>query len=221
MSSSNTSTGKSSPVQGEHQPVVSIDTKKKELVGEFYNAGREWRPAGNPVEVKVHDFPDKKLGKAIPYGVDHLASNEGWVSVGIDHDTAEFAAASICRWWREMGAQRFPRAKKLMITADGGGSNSSRNRLWKVALQGLAERVEPAIVRLSFSSRHQQVEQDRASPVQLYHEELARASTRHLQDGREPHRQHHHDCRPEGAGGDRYDLLRNGYQGERRNNWRK
>jgi len=128
-------------LQGELQPVVSIDTKKKELVGEFYNAGREWRPAGNPVEVKVHDFPDKKLGKAIPYGVYDLASNEGWVSVGIDHDTAEFAAASIRRWWREMGAQRFPRAKKLMITADGGGSNSSRNRLWQIALQGLANEL--------------------------------------------------------------------------------
>jgi hypothetical protein len=128
-------------LQGELQPVVSIDTKKKELVGEFYNAGREWRPAGSPVEVKVHDFPDKKLGKAIPYGVYDLASNEGWVSVGIDHDTAEFAAASIRRWWRQMGAQRFPRAKKLMITADGGGSNSSRNRLWKIALQGLANEL--------------------------------------------------------------------------------
>ena len=93
---------------------------------------------GEPEKVKVHDFPDKKLGKAIPYGVYDLASNEGWVSVGIDHDTAQFATASIRRWWQEMGARRFPRATKLMITADGGGSNSSRNRLWKVALQDLA-----------------------------------------------------------------------------------
>src|SRR5512135_103368 len=120
------------------QPVVSVDTKKKELVGEFKNVGEEWQPKGTPEKVKVHDFPDKELGKAIPYGVYDLASDEGWVSVGIDHDTAEFAAASIRRWWQEMGARRFPRATKLMITADGGGSNSSRNRLWKVSLQGLS-----------------------------------------------------------------------------------
>ncbi len=128
--------------QHEFQPVVSIDTKKKELVGEFYNAGREWRPKGDPVKVNVHDFPDKKLGKAIPYGVYDLINNEGWVSVGIDHDTAEFAAASICRWWQTMGTRRFPRATKLLITADGGGSNSSRNRLWKVVLQELADKLE-------------------------------------------------------------------------------
>jgi hypothetical protein len=125
--------------QGRRQPVVSVDTKKKELVGEFKNAGQEWQPRGQPEEVKVHDFPDKQLGKAIPYGVYDLASNEGWVSVGIDHDTAQFATASIRRWWQEMGSARFPRATELMITADGGGSNSSRNRLWKVALQGIAD----------------------------------------------------------------------------------
>lgn len=128
--------------QKELQPVVSIDTKKKELVGEFYNAGREWRPKGTPEKVKVHDFPDKKLGKAIPYGVYDLINNEGWVSVGIDHDTAEFAAASLRRWWQTMGARRFPRAAKLLITADGGGSNSSRNRLWKVVLQDLADELD-------------------------------------------------------------------------------
>jgi hypothetical protein len=131
--------------QKQRQPVVSVDTKKKELVGEFKNAGQEWRPRGQPEKVKVHDFPDKKLGKAIPYGVYDLASNEGWVSVGIDHDTARFAAASIKRWWQEMGCRRFPRATKLMITADGGGSNSSRNRLWKVALQDLANDLELAL----------------------------------------------------------------------------
>jgi len=124
--------------QRKHQPVVSVDTKKKELVGEFKNGGQEWSPRGTPREVNTHDFPDKKLGKAIPYGVYDLASNEGWVSVGIDHDTAQFAVASILRWWREMGSARFKRATQLMITADGGGSNSSRNRLWKVALQELA-----------------------------------------------------------------------------------
>jgi hypothetical protein len=123
------------------QPIVSIDTKKKELVGEFKNGGEEWQPQGEPEKVKVHDFPDKELGKVAPYGVYDLANNEGWVSVGINHDTAQFAANSILRWWREMGTQRFPRARELLITADGGGSNSSRCRLWKVALQGLADEI--------------------------------------------------------------------------------
>ena len=122
----------------QRQPVISVDTKKKELVGDFRNVGREWQPKGLPENVRVHDFLDKKLGKAIPYGVYDLASNEGWVSVGVTCDTARFAVASIRRWWTEMGTTRFPRARKLMITADGGGSNSSRNRLWKVALQDLA-----------------------------------------------------------------------------------
>ena len=127
--------------QKRQQPVVSVDTKKKELVGEFKNPGTEWQPQGQPEEVNVHDFPDKKLGKAIPYGVYDLACNEGWVSVGIDHDTAEFACASIQRWWTEMGSARFPRATELLITADGGGSNSSRNRLWKKSLQDLADEL--------------------------------------------------------------------------------
>ena len=127
--------------QRREEPVVSIDTKKKELVGEFKNGGQEWQPQGQPTEVKVHDFPEPTMGKAIPYGVYDLASNEGWVSVGIDHDTAQFATASVRRWWQEMGAGRFPQATQLMITADGGGSNGSRNRLWKVALQTLADEL--------------------------------------------------------------------------------
>jgi Rhodopirellula transposase DDE domain len=121
------------------QPVISVDTKKKELVGDFKNGGREWQPEGCPEEVRVHDFPDKGLGKVIPYGVYDLTNNQGWVSVGIDHDTAQFAAASILRWWCEMGQGRFPRAGRLLVTADGGGSNGSRNRLWKVALQQVAD----------------------------------------------------------------------------------
>jgi hypothetical protein len=121
------------------QPVISVDTKKKELVGDFKNAGREWRRRGRPEEVLVHDFPDPKVKKAIPYGVYDLTRNEGWVSVGIDHDTARFAAATIKRWWRKMGRKRYPVAKELLITADCGGSNSSRTRLWKVALQELAD----------------------------------------------------------------------------------
>lgn len=120
------------------QPVISVDTKKKELVGDFLNGGKEYRKKGCPEEVRVHDFQDKQLGKAIPYGIYDIASNEGWVNVGIDHDTAQFAAQSILYWWQEMGSLHFPRATRLMITADGGGSNSSRSRLWKVALQDLA-----------------------------------------------------------------------------------
>jgi Rhodopirellula transposase DDE domain len=120
------------------QPVVSVDTKKKELVGEFRNAGREWQRKGEPVEVLIHDFMDKELGKAIPYGVYDVSANQGWVSVGIDHDTARFAAEAIRRWWLKMGKKRHRQACELLIMADGGGSNGSRSRLWKVALQGLA-----------------------------------------------------------------------------------
>jgi hypothetical protein len=123
------------------RPVVSVDTKKKELIGNFRNGGREWRPRGKPVPVKAHDFQDKNLGKGIPYGVFDMTHNEAWVSVGIDHDTAEFAAATILQWWRRMGAKRFPRATEILITADSGGSNGSRSRLWKIALQSLADRI--------------------------------------------------------------------------------
>jgi len=121
------------------QPTISVDTKKKELVGNFKNGGREWRPTGQPEPVRVHDFPGDAVGKAIPYGVYDLANNEGWVSVGIDHDTAEFAVNAIRLWWTRMGRHRFPRARTLVITADGGGSNGPRSRLWKWALQRLAD----------------------------------------------------------------------------------
>ena len=123
------------------QPVVSVDTKKKELVGDFKNGGQEWQPKGAPEPVRVHDFIDKKLGKAIPYGVYDVAGNRGWVSVGTDHDTAEFATETIHRWWRNMGSPSYPKAKELLILADGGGSNSSRTRLWKIALQRLADQT--------------------------------------------------------------------------------
>lgn len=113
------------------QPVISVDTKKKELIGDFRNGGSEWRSQGNPEKVRVHDFIDKKLGKGIPYGVYDMTANQGWVSVGNDHDTAEFAVASIARWWKKMGSRAYPRAKELLITADSGGSNASRSRLWR------------------------------------------------------------------------------------------
>jgi hypothetical protein len=132
------------------QPAISVDTKKKELIGDFKNGGREWRPQGMPEEVRVHDFLDKKLGKAIPYGVYDILNNQGWVSVGIDHDTAQFAAHSIRRWWKQMGQRRFPEARELLVTADGGGSNSCRSRLWKLSLQELADELELKLVLSHF-----------------------------------------------------------------------
>ena len=127
--------------QARGEPVISVDTKKKELVGDFKNGGREWQPGGAPVPVRVHDFIDKDLGKAIPYGVYDIGLNTAWVSVGVDHDTAEFAVESIGQWWRNMGKKAYPDATELLITADGGGSNGTRCRLWKVELQRLADRT--------------------------------------------------------------------------------
>lgn len=126
---------------GAGEPVISVDTKKKELIGDYKNGGREWRPQGRPVAVRTHDFKDPKLGKAIPYGIYDLANDEGWVSVGIDHDTAQFAVASIKSWWEHLGKERFPQATMLTITADCGGSNGYRTRLWKTELQRLADQT--------------------------------------------------------------------------------
>lgn len=122
-----------------NQPVISVDTKKKELVGAYKNAGQEWLPSGEPVKVKVHDFIDKELGRANPYGVYDIGADEAWVSVGTDHDTSAFAVQTIRRWWFSMGIQRYPQAKQLVITADGGGSNGHRVRLWKLELSRLAQ----------------------------------------------------------------------------------
>jgi transposase len=127
------------------QPVISVDTKKKELVGDFKNGGQDWRPRGKPERVRVHDFVIPELGRAAPYGIYDLAENTGWVSVGVDHDTASFAVATIRRWWHAMGQERYPQAKRLLITADGGGSNGSRLRLWKLELQTMADETGLAI----------------------------------------------------------------------------
>lgn len=124
-----------------NNPVISVDAKKKELVGLYKNAGKEYRPKGSPEEVKVYDFVDKKLGKANPYGVYDVGNNVGWVSVGTDHDTASFAVDTIRRWWQVMGKEKYPNASELMIVADGGGSNSTRARLWKKELQSLADEI--------------------------------------------------------------------------------
>jgi hypothetical protein len=123
-------------------PAISVDTKKKELVGDFKNGGREWRPKGSPEEVRVHDFVIPELGRAVPYGIYDIAGNTGWVSVGIDHDTAAFATNAIRSWWQQMGRERYRAAKSLLITADGGGSNGSRVRLWKLELQKLADELD-------------------------------------------------------------------------------
>ena len=122
----------------DNAPVISVDCKKKELIGNFKNAGTDWFVKGNAPEVNVYDFIDKELGKAVPYGVYDIAKNEGWVSVGISKDTAEFAVNSIRTWWQQMGKEQYPLADKLLVTADGGGSNSSRSRLWKKELQTLS-----------------------------------------------------------------------------------
>ena len=131
--------------QARGEPVISVDTKKKELVGDFKNGGREWRPQGDPEPVRVHDFAIAELGKVNPYGVYDVTHNLGWVNVGVDHDTAAFAVESIRRWWRCMGQVRYPKAQRLLITADGRGSNGYRVRLWKVELQHLADETELAI----------------------------------------------------------------------------
>jgi hypothetical protein len=127
--------------QARNQPVISVDTKKKELVGAFKNGGHEWQPKGQPEEVNVHDFPEDALGKAVPYGVFDMTRNEAWVSVGRDHDTPAFAVASIRQWWRTMGKQAYPHATDLLITADAGGSNGYRAHAWKVELQDLADEL--------------------------------------------------------------------------------
>jgi Rhodopirellula transposase DDE domain len=125
--------------QKRNQPVISVDAKKKELVGDFKNGGQEWHPQGEPETVRTHDFKDKELGKVVPYGVYDMFRNEGWVSVGIDHDTAAFALASIRAWWKQMGSSVYPKASELLITADAGGSNGYRRRTWKLELQRFAD----------------------------------------------------------------------------------
>jgi hypothetical protein len=185
------------------QPAISVDTKKKELVGDFKNGGREWRPQGDPEKVRVHDFLIKTLGKAIPYGVYDMLNNQGWVNVGIDHDTAQFAVNSIRRWWSRMGHRRFPRASELLITADGGGSNGSRCR-----------RTGAETPDLPFSSGHEQVEQDRTSTVQFHRAELAWTAFDEPSGHRQPDRQHYDEHRLDCQSGPGYKPLRDPNQGQ-------
>ena len=170
-----------------HAPVISVDTKKKELVGPYKNAGRELRAHGDPEDVRVHDFVDDD-GKVAPYGVYDLQQNEAWVSVGISHDTAEFAVETVRTWWHEMGAATYPTAPSLVITADGGGSNGYRVRLWKTELQRLVDELGFPSDRVSFAAGHEQVEQDRTPLVLVHHAELARQAADHPPSDRQPHR---------------------------------
>ena len=145
--------------------MVSVDAKKKELVGEFKNGGRQWRPRGEPARVSTHDFPDRKLGKAIPYGVYDLAANAGWVNVGTDHDTAAFAVESIRRWWNAAGRGDYPAARRLLITADAGGSNGSPHPRVENRTRRAGRRDRAGDHGLPLPARHLQVEQDRAPAV--------------------------------------------------------
>jgi hypothetical protein len=185
----------------EGQAVISVDTKKKELVGDFKNAGREWRRQGEPEEVRVHDFLIKELGRAVPYGIYDLASNAGWVSVGITHDTAAFAVQTIRRWWQELGRARYPEATRLVITADGGGSNGYRVRLWKRELQRLADETGIAIEVHHLPPGHpgdQQVEQDRAPSILVHIAKLAGQTVGQLSGHRQSDLGHHHLDRSRG-----------------------
>jgi hypothetical protein len=177
-------------------PVISVDTKKKELVGSFKNAGREWHPMGKPPEVNVYDFVDPELGKAIPYGVYDIARNEGWVSVGVDHDTAQFSVATIELWWRRLGTRRYPKSRRLLIVADGGGSNGYRTRLWKVELQKLADKTGLVISVCHLppgTSKWNKIEH-RLFSFKLERKAIARPS-----HSCQSHREHNDDDRTEGA----------------------
>ena len=182
------------------QPVVSVDTKKKELVGNFKNGGREWQPKGTPPALLVHDFPTDAEGKAIPYGVYDMARNEAWVSVGWDHDTPAFAVASIRHWWHQMGCGAYPEATTLFITADAGGSNGVSVARLEACASTVGRRDRTDHRGESFSTRHQQVEQDRAPALLSHHGELARHPADDVRDHRRPHRERPDSHRAPGPG---------------------
>ncbi|PYT75337.1 MAG: ISAzo13 family transposase, partial [Acidobacteria bacterium] len=167
-------------------PVISADTKKKELVGAFKNGGRTWRPKGNPYEVQVHDWPSQAKGKAIPYGVYDVFGDRAVVNVGISHDTAEFAAESIRRWWRLDGRRRYRSARRLLICADGGGSNSSRTHAWKANLMQLVDEIGIPITVSHYPPGTSNVEPDRASGLLVYQSDLERAAALEPGNGDQP-----------------------------------
>jgi hypothetical protein len=186
-------------LQADGQPVISVDTKKKELIGEYKNVGSDYRATGCPDKVKVHDFVDKELGKVAPYGIYDLATNAGRASVGIDHDTVAFAVNSIRRWYEVVGCVRYEKADRLLITADGGGSNGSRVRLWKFELQKLANETGLILQVVPLPARDVEVEQDRTSHVLPHYPNLAWKTARQSPRGRRAHCRHHNQNRPDGA----------------------
>ncbi len=169
-------------------PVVSVDAKKKESVAANANRGREWEPKGTPVEVTLHDFFDTGASSAIPYGIYDVGKNVGFVNVGTDHDTPTFAARSFEKWWDQMGVEFYPHAKDVFITADAGGSNASKSRVWKANLQSVADRTGLHDSCQPLPARDEQVEQDRASSLLVHHSQLARSSACDLRDHPGPHR---------------------------------
>jgi hypothetical protein len=203
-----------SAFQAAGEPVISVDSKKKELVGNYENGGKEYRPKGEPEPVDVHDFKGE-LGRAVPYGVYDMTANVGWVNVGTDADTGEFAVESIRRWWTTIGQAAYPGATKMLITADAGGSNGSRLRLWKVELARLATRTRRGDQRLPPAAGNQQVEPDRAPVVLPDLDELARAAADQPRGHhRDDHRDHHpHRAHCPRRPGQRH--LRKGHQDPR------
>jgi Rhodopirellula transposase DDE domain len=206
--------------QAAGEPVISVDTKKKELVGNYRNAGGDWRPKGDPERVKVHDFEDKTLGKVAPYGVYDVAADAGWVSLGITCDTAEFAVASIRTWLERIGRARYPKAGELMITADCGGSNGSRVRLWKVELQKLADETGLTIKVRHYPPGTSKWNKacpreggDRAPPVLPHHAELARPAAHRPRHHHRTHRGHNHQDRAQSRERTRHEGLRERHQG--------
>ena len=202
--------------QALRQPVVSVDTKKKELVGEYRNGGREWRPKGQPERVKVHDFVDKALGKAIPYGIYDVTGDSGWVSVGEDHDTAVFAVETLRRWWLKMGSVAYPQARRLLITADGGRFQQQSQSAVEGGVAEVRRRHGAARLGVSLSARHEQVEQDRASDVLPHYRELAWEAVGESGSGGEPDRAYENQERLEDPLGVGREQLPDRADGERR-----
>ena len=204
----------------EGNPVISVDAKKKELVGPYKNTGQTWEPKGAPVEVNDHDFPDKDLGRVTPYGVYDVQKNEGWVNVGTDHDTASFAVESIRRWWTLMGRKSYPDAKELVITADGGGSNASRSRLFKVEIQALANELGLPVRVSHFppgTSKWNKIEHRLFSQISMNWK--GQPLTSHEVIG-QPHRQHPDPKGPDRQGGARRKPVSSGSESSRQPNER-
>ena len=195
-------------------PVISVDTKKKELVGRYKNGGREWRPGGEPEQVNVHDFAERDLGKAVPYGVYDVAANTGWVNVGTDHDTSQFAVQAIRRWWDTVGKDAYPDAGRLLICADGGGSNGHRTRLWKTELAELAAEtgLEISVCHLPPGTSSWNKSSTGCSP---HLHELAGQATDQPRGHREHHRRDHHPHRAQGPRGTRHRQLSERHQDSR------